>query len=444
MKAISIRRKRPVVDRPADVRARPVHRLLATGLGTALAGLMLASFDAFAAHERYETPPVLRASEILPADLVSGRHYRVAQEVRNDGYMNHYHISTDFGEMTAYSNANLRKRIEEVAAIAAMAQVEESSEFTNAMQQAGKMTLTGLENLATDPWGTVSGAAAGIGRIFQGVGESLTGQAPPRSQGEGSQAENLIGFSKVKRQVASKFGVDVYSSNPILQKRLNDLAWASYAGGMSLRLAVSAVPGAGMAISASTTMQDLNEQLTTSSPSELRKLNAEKLRAMGVQSDLVDLFIDTTAFSPREQTLFVAALRGLRGASGVGLLVKVAVRTDRPEQAFFRQQQAQMYAGFEKKSGGIQRFVELGNLVAGVTRDGRLVVCAPVDYLVWTRSMAEFAEGANDRVRAVVPGVRRKELWVTGQLSPLALESIKARGWIVHEHSHELLKGFPL
>jgi hypothetical protein len=246
------------------------------------------------------------------------------------------------------------------------------------------------------------------------------------------------------RQVAAKFGVDVYSSNPILQKRLNDLAWASYAGGMSLRLAVSAIPGAGMAISASTTMQDLNEQLTSNSPSELRKLNAEKLRAMGVQSDLVDLFVDTTAFSPRQQTLFVSALGGLRGASGLGLLVKVAVRTDRAEQAFFRQQQAQMYAGFEKKVGRIQRFVEVGSLVGGLSGDGNLVVCAPVDYLVWTQSMGQFAEGANDRVQAVVPGVRRKELWVTGQLSPLALKSLKERGWIVHERNHELLKGFPL
>src|SRR5262249_14935656 len=71
-----------------------------------------------AAQPAYETPAVLSASKLLPPELLSGPHHRVQEQVRNDGYLNIYTIDSKFGQFTAVSTAILRKRVQEINALA--------------------------------------------------------------------------------------------------------------------------------------------------------------------------------------------------------------------------------------------------------------------------------------------------------------------------------------
>ena len=48
--------------------------------------------------------------------------------------------------------------------------------------------------------------------------------------------------------------------------------------------------------------------IAKSPPTELRAINRGKLVKMNINPQLIDLFINTTVFSPRDQTLLVAAL----------------------------------------------------------------------------------------------------------------------------------------
>jgi len=59
----------------------------------------------------YEAAQTLQASKVLPAELRSGAHFRVDDNVANDGYLNTYHIHSKFGTFTAVSTAMLAKRI---------------------------------------------------------------------------------------------------------------------------------------------------------------------------------------------------------------------------------------------------------------------------------------------------------------------------------------------
>lgn len=70
-----------------------VNVLLVLGCMQLLNG---ASLNA-AAKSNYEKPSVLKASKILPADLVTGPHHRLDDKVRNDGYMNTYTLHSTFG-----------------------------------------------------------------------------------------------------------------------------------------------------------------------------------------------------------------------------------------------------------------------------------------------------------------------------------------------------------
>ena len=73
--------------------------------------------------EGFEEPPVFQASEILSPAFARGSHFRVDDEVRNDGVMNHFRIHSDFGEFQPDSQAMLGIRLHEIQAITALKEV---------------------------------------------------------------------------------------------------------------------------------------------------------------------------------------------------------------------------------------------------------------------------------------------------------------------------------
>ncbi len=248
------------------------------------------------AADEFETAANLKASEILPSELLKGEHYRIDENVMNDGYINTYKIHSDFGIITAVSTPSLKMRIEEVQAIAAMKKIEETDTYTEAVEKAGESTLDGVKNFVSDPKESISGAVTGVGKMFRMAGEAIKSKP---GAGEDSRLEGLIGFSNTKREYAQQFGVDAYSPNPVLQENLDKIAWAGYGGKMSITAVKALIPGGvGLALSVTGSTQLLNEVIAKTPPTELRRMNREKLEKMGIDSLLIDLFLENTHFPP--------------------------------------------------------------------------------------------------------------------------------------------------
>jgi hypothetical protein len=380
----------------------------------------------------YEAAQTLQAAKVLPPALRSGAHFRVDDTVANDGYLNTYRLTSTFGTFTAVSTAMLVKRIGEVNALVVMEQVKGTTEFTNALKKAGSNVVGSATNLVTNPVETVKGAAAGLGAAFRRASASLTG--PKHSEAEESRVKDVIGFARMKRDYASQFGVDVYSDNQVLQERLDDITWAGYGGSMTLSAALAVVPGgAGAAVSVVTTNRALHDLFRTTTPADLRRMNGDKLKAMDVHPDIADAYLNNGVFSPREQTLLVHALDAMPGVGNRAALIRVATATPNRPMAFFRERQAEMYAGYHQAVAALSSFVSLGDVVAARTGSDAVVVCVPVDYLVWTEPMAQFILAANKVIDAT--GAKDKHLWVTGALSAVARKEMASRGWKVHENS---------
>ena len=408
-------------------------------------GLLLGTARSAAAQEKFESSQTLRASQILPPELLRGPNHGVEERVLNDGYLNHYKINSKFGQYTVVSTPLLRKRVHEINAIAELEKVRGTKEFMDSFKESGFKTLEGAKSLITSPVKTTVGVIGGIGAIFKSAGDNLFGHE--RSEAEESRLKDVIGFSKVKREYAYQFDVDVYSRNQPLQDRLDDLSWAGYAGGLSMSAALMPVGGGiGMAISVSRLSRLFNEIFRNTPPSELRRMNHEKLIAMGVYSQIADLFINNQVYTPRQQTLFVFALDEMKRTANRAAYVKFAVPAKTPNMTFFRQLQAEMYAGYSRNVETIERFEPFGGLVAARARGGKLVFNAPLDHLVWTESMGRFIDGANYRVNQL-PWVKEKQLWVAGTVSPLAREQLTKRGWKVQEKSEagllDMAKSYP-
>src|SRR5215470_1823116 len=420
------------------MKEKKLFHLFAISIRTIFAfhtGLALLTYLAMPASG-YEAAQTLQASKFLPAELRSGPDYRVEEKVTNDGYLNTYRIGSKFGTFTAISTAMLRKRIGEVKALVVMEKIKGTSEFTKSLKEAGANTLGSAKNLVTHPVDTLSGAASGLGAAFRRASDSLTG--PKRSDSEESRVKDLIGFSRTKRDYAYQFGVDVYSDNKVLQDRLDEISWAGYGGSMTLSAALAAVPGgAGVAVSVVTTNRLLNDLFRTTPPVDLRRMNGEKLKAMGVNAEIADAYLNNGSFSPREQTLLVYALDEMKGVGNRAEFIRFAMATPNRNIAFFRERTAEMYAGYHKAVSPVSSFVSLGELAAGRIGSGALVFCAPLDYLVWTEPMAKFITAANKIIDEAGP--KEKQLWVTGSLSAKARKEMESRGWKVQENSEARL-----
>jgi hypothetical protein len=384
---------------------------------------------------QYQNAAVLKASKVLPSNLLSGQGYTVDKKTTNDGFINRYQVNSVYGRYSVLGNLALIKLAGEIKAIAAMSQVEEGDTFQKSLETSAKKTGRGIKKLFSDPGGAMEGAATGLGRLFDRAGESLSGSGP--SQAEDSRAKQFIGFSKAKREIAAKFGVDVYSANPELQKELERLAWADYAGGISMGAATAVVPGgAGLVLSTAGGARLLNDVMATTPPAELRMMNRDKLRTMRIPPDLAEVFVENPIYSPREQTIVVGAMEALKGVANRKLMIKVALQAPRREISFIISKVAIMYAGYHKRVRPLAQLKPVGRVLYAVDKKGRPVVALPADYVLWSERLAG-ALAWIDKDTGNKPG----ELWITGVLSPRAAERLKAAGWKVRpKASDKLLK----
>lgn len=410
----------------------PFQLLLALAVG-----LVFFSTIAFAAQSEYEQVPVLSASKILPPELLAGPNHRVQERVVNDGFLNTYTIDSKFGQFKAVSTALLRERILEINAMASMDKLKGTKEYGTAVKESALSSMVAAKDMVFQPVQTLKTAASGVAVAFRRAGDSMFGSQ--RSDAEDSRFKNLIGFSNYKREYAFDLGVDVYSRNEVLQDRLNEISWVGWAGGLTVSAAMTAVPGgAGIAMTAIGTTRLTREIFKNQPPADLRRANTEKLKAMGIEPSTVETFINESIFSPREQTILVSALDEMRGVSDRDRFVQLAALTNNADMARFRQRQSEMYAGYHKGVSPLTQLVSVGQVPGARAKDGALVFNFPIDYLVWTDSLARLVANTDALVNQL-PGVTRKEMWLTGNLSPKARSEMKRIGWVTYENAEALL-----
>jgi hypothetical protein len=391
---------------------------------TALLGLIPAIW-AGQARAQDSAPVMLKASKVLPAGLVQGPDYRVEEDVRSDGFVNTYRVKSRFGDFTAVSTPNLRVLVTEIKAMAAMSQVEKTKAFKDSLVDSGKGTVKTVTNAVRHPMDTLAGTAGGLGKMFQRMGDSVT---QTRSKSEDSRMQDIIGFSRAKREVAAKFGVDPYSDNKALQEHLDSLAWAEYAGGLTVSGALAVVPGAaGIAVSATGGTKLLNGMYVTQTASDLRRMNEKKLLDMNIPGQTVDMFMEVSDFSPTYQTGLVAALEGLDNVEGRDDYLAFAMRVSGDRRTNLVPRMAELLAAYHRKVAPIARLVRARNLMAAMTREGDFVLVLPLDYLLPSQSLNMAMELMTARAKELK--ARRMVFAATGVMAPAAKAKLKALGW---------------
>ncbi len=388
----------------------------------------------------FETPPLLRAQDMLPPALVKGPHYHVNEAVFTYGFMNGYKLQSDFGTFEVLGDEMLRIRTQEILALAALDEISKTKEFANAAEKAATSPIRFAKNAILNPVDTVTGVPKGLWRYVKRVGGVIGGG---RGEFEESGMKEVIGFSGLKRQYAFALDVDVYSSNKVLQKSLNKVSWAAYAGGMTITVGMLFIPNpAGLVVRATGTSKRLNTLLRDTAPEELRRYNRRTLRQAGYDNKLTKAFIRHRWLSPRHKTYIADALSELSGVENRDVFLEAVVSAASEEDALFFQRVAEMMQGYHDRVAPMQQMLVVGGLLGFYATNNALVLPLVLDYGSWTELGSVLT---HNFAQFRVPGreITQRELWLTGRLSERAKHEVTARGIVVHEQSFETLQPPP-
>lgn len=391
---------------------------------------ILASFQ-FPIHsamgaQKFEVPTNENASDVLPPGLISGKSYRVRNTVVSYGYMHTYTVDSDFGVFEVTGDLALRKLIREIGAIAALREVKKGEAYMAGLKTAASKSVEFGANLMTEPVDTISGVPKGVARVFENVKIGLATKAGP---GEDSKAEQALAVSSSKRDLAARLGVDVYSSNSVLQKELNSVAWATALGSLTLSAALAPVGGPAVAAVSITRMsQQLNDVLREYPPQRLRQMNQEKLQAMGVTSDLATRFLDHPSYTPTHETVMVQALEALSRAKGREAFIQLSLSADDEESANFFMNIAETLRGYQSKTSPIGEISVFGPLVFAKAANGEVLIPLPLDHGIWTERAGQRVPMAMAAYKAANPATKKYEAWVTGTVSKLAKQEMAKLG----------------
>jgi hypothetical protein len=393
---------------------------------------------------QFEQPPVVNIGEFLPMNVQSGSGYYLGTQVPTNGAMGQYTIiansdvfGSDAGTYQVESLDLLKIRLSEIPAIAYLDNVSSTGVFAKEVAASAERPIADTEQMVVHPMDTITGLPSGVGEFFAraqlGAGELYSTATNSSEGGEerasqaaaetGDIAVTALGYDQLRRQLARKLHVDPYSSNPILTKRLNHVAWVMFSAHMLVDTAISvAVPGS-MLITGVQVTDDLVYQTPKA---DLILLVQRNLRGMGLSSAEIAAFSHNTAIPLSLQVTAVRDLGTLGAIPGRRAAAVALSNVVTEYQARFLVTSIRMLAQWSQQNAPITR-IQVRGVLVGQGQDGSAVVPAPVDYLSWTPRIAGFATDPD------LLGLQNRTVWLNGKMTPLARTQLSTNGWTVRD-----------
>ena len=386
-------------------------------------------FEIRRAEVAFEELPELEASEILKPELLKGPHYVIRDPVPTASGMNQFTIDSDFGLFEADGNQMLLQRLKEIEAIAQLREVSKTDEFKKSLVAAAKSPLNSAKNIARDPAQAISNVPKGVMKFLGRARETVknVGKGGGDDNGDGSRMKDVIGYSDKKRKIALQMGIDPYSTNTVLQKELDDVAWASWAGGFTFSVATFPISGPiGAALTVTNLNNTVEQLLREKSPSELEQINRTTFRAMGASESDTDRILRGGAFTLTQSTAFAVNLKALKGVTNRGAFLKVAAQKSSTDaDAVFCVATAALMNQINEKTP-IARIVMLNDFPICIAKDGTIIVALQWDYAAWTSGAAQFTSDVQ-KLAAQSGENKRILVALSGQVSPRLREELEKR-----------------
>ena len=418
------------------------------------------------AHAQDSEPePFLQAPALVQPALLSGPDFHVIPEVQVRGYTAHFVIDTKFGPLRADSVEMLAVRESEMPALDALDRATRSQAFAQAIAARARKTGAAIAHVVEHPVDTITGVPEGVVKYLRKQIGTWTGRAQsvgdraarefensgdpyrapngpmtaardePRDPGvvedkknrawyaragseTGREAKRYLKYGEQRREMAKVLGVDPYSSNPILDDKLDTLAWAAVWGNFSAGQALGEITGT--AADVVSWGGKLNTYVLEKTPEDLREINRQRLLAFCSDDFSVRAFLRRGGFNDTLRTALADTLEELKPRSGCEQLIELGTTTRGEVEARYLVDALKLIAREPEAVGG--KLIAAGAAIAWRTPSGRLLLPLPVDYLTWSHDLDDFfAQPAF--------AAREKIALIGGEASTLAQRKLTQLGW---------------
>ena len=384
--------------------------------------------------QQYEQAPTVNAADLLPASALSGPGFSVQPQVPTNGAMGQYTIvadasvfRSDAGTYYIESLDMLKIRLSEIPAIAQLDNISETGVFAKEFASSAARPVTDAANMVIHPMDTVTGLPNGVDQFFNrvslGAGEVYSAATTAPGSGEaagetGRATMTALGYDQVRRDLARKLHVDPYSSDPILTKRLNKVAWVMFSARLTVDAAMMAVP-ASLAFSGVEFTDDLVYQTPKA---DLILLVQKKLKGIGLSPEEIAAFTSNSAIPLSLQVAGVKDLEALGHIPGRRAVAVAIANTMTEYQARFLVSSLKMLDQWSRTQSPITR-IQVFGVLAARDQNGNTIIPAPVDYVSWTQRIAGFATDPN------LIAMKNRVLLTTDHMTPMARQQLTANGW---------------
>jgi hypothetical protein len=388
------------------------------------------------AQSGFEREPVFRANSIVAADLLKGPHFAVDDRVPVSGLLDRFTIRSDYGTFQAHGIHMLHVRVREVYGLTQLNNMSGTAEFADAAAKAVVRPVTSAVNMVENPVETVEGLPGGLSRLFDRVEQgteavAVAAAAPAQSDNEkmaavtqrvGSITADALGYEKERRDLAKSVGVDPYTTNPVLAKKLTDMAWVAFSGRFAVQAAMSAfVPGSTVMGAVTIT----NSTVYDTPPGDLISSAQTTFAATGAGDAQVRALIKNPQYSLSVLTALAQGIQRLQGVNGLASIVSFGGIAKTQDETRMVAGATNMLARYHETVRPIARVTAPGPIL-GYTADGALVVVMPADYVAWTERIGRFARRADLQAPTRIA-------WISGQFSPRARRELDRSGWSLLE-----------
>jgi len=384
----------------------------------------------------FETEPVLKAKDLVAPELLKGPHFTVDDRVPVKGFLAYFTIRSDYGTFEAHGIHMFQIRVKEVYALAQLDDMSKTKEFTEAAGRAIARPVTSTVHMLVDPVETIEGFPGGVTRLWdriklgsEKVAEAAT--APGASGGQkvadvservGGITVTALGYEKERRDLAKGLGVDPYTTNPVLSKKLSDMAWVAFSGRFGIQAAMSVLVPYSMAMSAVTIT---NTTVYDTPQGDLINKDQAIFAETGASEAQVQALMKNKQYSLSVLTALAQGLQRLQGVNGLASIVDFAAAAKTQDETRFVAGSVNILARYHESVAPIAVTTAPGPII-GRTTNGTLVIPAAVDYVAWTERTSRMAQ--RDDFKAP-----DRTTWLSGQMSTRARKEFTARGWEVDE-----------
>ena len=384
----------------------------------------------------FETEPVLKAKDLVAPELLKGPHFSVDDRVPVKGFLAYFTIRSDYGTFEAHGIHMFQIRVKEVYALAQLDDMSKTKEFAEAAGRAIARPVTSTVHMLVNPVETMEGFPGGVTRLWdriklgsEKVAEAAT--APGASGGQkvadvservGGITVTALGYEKERRDLAKGLGVDPYTTNPILSKKLSDMAWVAFSGRFGIQAAMSVLVPYSMAMSAVTIT---NTTVYDTPQGDLINKDQAIFAETGASEAQVQALMNNKQYSLSVLTALAQGLQRLQGVNGLASIVDFAAAAKTQDETRFVAGSVNILARYHESVAPIAVTTAPGPII-GRTTNGTLVIPAAVDYVAWTERTGRMAQ--RDDFKAP-----DRTTWLSGQMSTRARKEFTARGWEVDE-----------